>query len=163
MSSPFQRFRPRDLGLDPRAVGLQDARQPSGGLAGTVAGVARGLSNAPTPTGVATSGDGADYYDAALSEDGDEEVTDLIDVVIPGPRRIGWLYVLLTGFATYPDPDYLVTYLANTYLGVVPIRGSARGCGFMVPVGGITAPATFRVATPSDEGTVSAALWVPHA
>lgn len=116
-----------------------------------------------TPTSVANGEGGTLYTDTETSPDGFSQVSDLIDVVIPGPGRIAYLYVTLTGFLASYDGNYLVTHLANIYLGMVTVQGSAVGGAFPVLVGNYTGSTVFRVATPSDEGTVTASLWVPEA
>ncbi len=114
-----------------------------------------------TPTSIRNADGGTFYFDTEVSPDGFSQVSDLIDVVIPGPGRIAYLYVTLTGFVASYDGDYLVTHMANTYLGYVTVQGSAVGGAFPVLVGHYTGSTVFRVGTPSDEGTVSASLWVP--
>jgi hypothetical protein len=142
-------------------VGIPDARTPSGGLGSTVVDVMRGMRNQPTPTGVVAGEDGVTYFDSEVSEDTVEQVFDLIDLVIAGPPRLAHLRVTLSGFSAYGD-DYTVTHQSNGYLGVVPIRGSARSAVFPVLVGDYSASTVFAVGTPSSEGTVSATLWVPN-
>jgi len=114
-----------------------------------------------TPTSIRNGQGGTSYFDSEVSPDTVEQLFDLIDIVIPGPARIAHLRVTLSDFVSYGD-DYVVTHQANAYLGVVPIRGSARSAVFPVLVGDYTASTVFAVGTPSSEGTVSAALWVPE-
>ena len=114
-----------------------------------------------TPTSVRNAEGGTSYSDSEVSPDGFEQVTGLIDVVISGPPRIAYLEVLLVGFLSPFDGDYVVTHMAASQLGIVPVRGAANEATFSVLVGDYTASTTFIVETPSSEGTVSVPLWVP--
>ena len=114
-----------------------------------------------TPTSIRNGEGGTFYFDTEVSPDGFDQITGLVDVTIGGPARKAHLYVTLTGFVASYDGDYLVTHMANTYLGYVTVQGSAVGGAFPVLVGHYTGSTVFRVDTPNDEGTVNATLWVP--
>lgn len=121
-----------------------------------------GAAQRRTPTSVRNGDGGTFYFDTEVSPDGFDQITGLVDVTIGGPARKAHLYVTLTGFEAPYDGDYPVVHMANTYLGVVPVREASVGATFSVLVGDYTAPTVFAVDTPNDEGTVSVHLWVPE-
>ena len=121
-----------------------------------------GAAQRRTPTSIRNGEGGTFYFDTEVSPDGFDQITGLVDVTIGGPARKAHLYVTLTGFEAPYDGDYPVVHMANTYLGVVPVREASVGATFSVLVGDYTAPTVFAVDTPNDEGTVNATLWVPE-
>ena len=152
-------------GTIPRGFGLALGRSRSVTTTGWLRWAERsggGAAARRTPTSVRNGEGGTFYQDSEVSPDGFSQVLDLIDVVIAGPPRIAYLDVSLTGFVSPYDGDYPVVRMANTYLGVVPVRGASVGATFSVLVGDYTAPTVFAVDTPNDEGTVNATLWVPE-